>query len=303
MSFQWPVDTKQDFGQTILSAKHDYGSNDLFDDDGLARLIDLYPRQSLDIWTFGSNREGENPALRGRAPKMSGREIMEAVKHGEIWLNLRRVNLELDELKPIADEIFGSLEDASGQRVRKRDMGLLISSPKVHVHYHLDIPLVTLVQLRGHKRVWIYPTDPEFAPPEYIEDIVHMEREEDVPYRHAFDRRARVFDLKPGMAVTWPQLAPHRVENANCVNVSLSCEFMTLPSLINANAIYTNALLRKSVGLRPPAQNGMTPLSFGKAAFAAMHKVSTRRVPRSSPTPVSFELDPRRENHVRLLYA
>lgn len=303
MSFQWPEETKLDFGQKILCAKHGFGNHDLFDDDGLAHLLDLYPRQSLDIWTFGSNREGQNPALRGRAPKMSGRDILDAVKHGEIWLNLRRANLELAELEPIANEVFGSLEQASGQRVRKRDMGLLISSPNVHVHYHLDIPMVTLVQLRGRKRVWVYPTEPQFAPPEFIEDIVHMKREEDVPYSHAFDEKARVFDLHPGMALSWPQLAPHRIQNANCVNVSLSCEFMTTQSLVNANAIYTNAFLRENMGLAPRAQNGLGPMSLGKAAFAAMHKICSRREPRTSPTPVSFELDQRSERRVRLLYA
>ena len=303
MSVHWPDHSKRAFGHEILHASHSFEENDLFNDDGLAHLLDAYPRQSLDIWTFASNREGENPALRGRAPKMSGKEILEAVKNGHIWLNLRRANLELDELKPIADEIFGSLEDASGRRTSKRDMGLLISSPKVHVHYHLDIPMVALFQLRGKKRIWVYPTDEAYAPPSYIEDIVHMVREEDLPYRHAFDRHARVFDLTPGMALTWPQLAPHRVQNANCVNVSLSCEFMTMKALVNANAIYTNAFLRKKMQLSPKAVNSMDPATIGKAAFARVHKACTRRGPRTAPTPVSFELDMRSETCVRLLYA
>ena len=303
MSVHWPDQSKSAFGHEILRASHAFEGSNLFDDDGLAHLLDAYPRQSLDIWTFGSNREGENPALRGRAPKLSGKDIMEAVKHGRIWLNLRRAQLELDALKPIADEIFGSIEAATGQRTRKRDMGLLISSPNVHIHYHLDIPMVALFQLRGKKRIWLYPTDEAYAPPSYIEDIVHMIREEDLPYRHAFDRGARVFDLLPGMAVTWPQLAPHRIQNANCVNVSLSCEFMTMKSWVNANAIYTNAFLRKNLRLTPKAVNGLGPATLGKAAFARVHKACTRRGPRTAPTPVSFELDMNSEACTRLLYA
>ena len=198
MTVYWPDNAKQAFGTEILRADHPFDESNLFSDDGLAHLLDRYPRQSLDIWTFGENREGENPALRGRAPRMSGKDIVDAVKNGRVWLNLRRANLELPELKPIADDIFGSLETATGRRTLKQDMGLLISSPRVHVHYHLDIPMVALFQLRGRKRLWLYPTDPEFAPPEYIEQIVHMTREEDLPYRNAFDDRARVFDLKPG---------------------------------------------------------------------------------------------------------
>ena len=303
MTVYWPDNAKQAFGSEILRADHPYDQSDLFSDDGLAHLLDLYPRQSLDIWTFGENREGENPALRGRAPRMSGRDIMQAVKHGHVWLNLRRAHLELPDLKPIADEIFGSLEAATGRRTTKRDMGLLISSPRVHVHYHLDIPMVALFQLRGRKRLWLYPNNSEFAPPEYVEQIVHMTREEDLPYRHTFDDHARVFDLKPGMGLTWPQLAPHRVQNENCVNVSLSCEYMTMASLINANAIYTNAFLRENMRLSPKAVNGIGPASLSKAAFARLHKGMTARGPKTAPTPVTFELDTTVENCVKLLWA
>lgn len=302
MSVTWPDNSKQAFGREILHARHSFSESDLFTDDGLAHLLDIYPRQSLDIWTFGENREGENPALRGRAPRMSGAEILTAVKNGHVWLNLRRVNLELEDMKPISDEIFGSLEDAASVRTGKRDMGLLISSPNVHVHYHLDIPMVALFQMRGQKRLWLYPTDKAYAPPEFIEQIVHMKREEDLPYQNTFDDEARVFDLTPGMGLTWPQLAPHRVQNASCMNVSLSCEYMTMKSLINANAIYTNGLMRKSMNLSPSAHNGMGPATLGKAAFARLHKGFSRRGPKLAPTPVTFELDTSVENCVKPLW-
>lgn len=303
MSVHWPDHSKRAFGHEILQASHSIDESNVFNDDGLAHLLDAYPRQSLDIWTFSSNREGEHPAMRGRAPKMSGKDILESVKNGRIWLNLRRASDELGELQPIADEIFDSVEEASGRRITKRDMGLLISSPNVHVQYHLDIPMVSLFQLRGQKRIWIYPTEETYAPPSYIEDIVHMTREEDLPYKHAFDKGARVFDLTPGKAITWPQLSPHRIQNANCVNVSLSCEFMTMKALVNANAIYTNSFLRKNLRLSPKAVNDLNPATLGKAAFARVHKAVTRRGPRTAPTPVSFELDMKSETCVRLLYA
>ena len=303
MTIAWQANTKQDFGTKSLTAEHDLGTSDLFTDEGLAYLIDAYPRESLDVWSFAPNCEGQTTSLRGRAPHMSGREIMEAVKTGRIWLNLRRASDDIDDLKPIAQEIFDGLQDASGTRITKRDMGLLISSPHVHVHYHLDIPMVALFQLRGEKNVWIYPTDESYASPEDIEGIVHMARVEDLPYQHGFDDAARLVKLKPGMAVTWPQLSPHRIQNENCVNVSLSCEFMTLKSAINANAIYTNSFLRKNLGLSPKAHNGMNPATFGKAAFARMHKAAVKRGPKIAATPVTFELDLSAEDHVRLLYA
>ncbi|MEO1304828.1 MAG: hypothetical protein AAFV37_07625 [Pseudomonadota bacterium] len=302
MLVDWPDHSNTGFGSEVLLARHDVSNSHLFLDGGLAHILDVYPRENLDIWTFGSEREGLNSSLRGRAPHLRGTEIIEAVKRGHIWLNLRRANLDVPELKPVADAIYGSLEDASSRKIRQRDLSVLISSPNVKVHYHLDIPMVALFQMRGQKRLWLYPRSEDVAPSTFIEDIVHMTREEDLPYRKSYDDDAAVYDLAPGMGLTWPQFMPHRVQNANCMNVSLSCEYQTLRSFVHANAIYTNKLLRKAAPLKPHVGHQIGPVDVAKAAFARAHKIATRNGARTSPTPVTFELDTRSENCVRELY-
>lgn len=302
MTVTWPNHSETGFGKEILCAEHDLASSELFGDEGLASILDQYPRENLDIWTFGAEREGVHQSQRGRAPNLSGAEIVEAVKRGTIWLNLRRANFEVPDLKHPADEIYGSLQSATGQRIRKRDLSVLISSPRVQVHYHLDIPLVALFQLRGEKRIWMYPRTEAMAPSEYIEDIIHMSREEELPYRKSHDDEATVYDLTPGKGLTWPQFLPHRVQNADCMNVSLSCEYMTLNSLIRANAIYTDGLLRRISPLQPHVRESVGPTAIAKAAFARAHKVMAQRSERRSPTCVTFELDISKENCVRPLF-
>lgn len=302
MLVNWTNQNETRFGNDVMLAQHDAVGSDLFLDDGLAHILDVYPREHLDIWTFGDEGEGVNTSLRGRAPKLSGADIVEAVKNGHIWLNMRRANFDVPELKPIADAIYDSLEDATERKMRKRDMSVLISSPNVKVHYHLDIPLVALFQMRGKKRLWMYPKNEALAPSEFIEDIVHMSREEELPYRKAFDDAATVYELTPGMGLTWPQFMPHRVENANCLNVSLSCEYQTLGSFLQANAIYTNKLLRNTTPLSPVVRNAVGPGVVAKAAFARAHKAINRTGPRTSPTPITFELDTSSESYVRPLY-
>ncbi len=303
MYVNWPDHSETGFGRDVLLAQHNLSMSDLFTDDGLAHLLDVYPRGSLHIWTFGTEREGLNSSIRGRAPKLSGKEILEAVKRGHIWLNMRRANFDVPELAPIADVIFDTLQDASGRKVRKRDLSVLISSPNVQVHYHLDIPMVSLFQIRGEKTIWTYPREESLAPSDFIEDIIHMKREEDLPYRKTFDERATAFKLKPGMGLTWPQFMPHRVQNANCMNVSLSCEFQTLNSIVKSNAMYTNGLIRGATPLKPALNDNIGPVSVAKAAFARAHKAVAGQVPRTPPTPVTFELDTAEENCVRQLYA
>ncbi|MEL6857769.1 MAG: hypothetical protein AAFO74_05245 [Pseudomonadota bacterium] len=302
MFVNWPDHSETRFGSDVLMAKHDVSKTELFTDEGLAHLLDVYPRENLDIWTFGQEGEGVNSSLRGRAPELPGSEIVEAVKQGHIWLNMRRANILVPDLAPISDVIFDSLEGASGNKARKRDVSVLISSPNVKVHYHLDIPLVALFQMRGRKKVWMYPRSEEKAPSEFIEDIVHMTREEELPYLKVYDEDATVYELEPGLGVTWPQFMPHRVENEDCMNVSLSCEFQTLNSFVHANAIYTNKLLRQLTSLAPKARAGISPLTYAKAAFARVHKAAAKQGPRVSPTPVTFELDTSVESCIRPLY-
>jgi len=299
MTVQWPDNSKSRFGKDILQASHSLNIGAAFSDTGLADILDRYPRDQLGIWTFGAHGEGEAAAIRGGAPNASGADILDAVKRGTIWLNLREANCKLPELQPLADEIFGSLAQASGRRLMKKDMGLLISSPKVHVHYHLDIPMVALFQLRGRKRLWLYPADEVHAPDTAVEDMVHMLKEEGLSFEAAFDARATIIDLEPGMGLTWPQTAPHRVQNADCINVSLSCEYMTVGALVNANAIYTNALLRKRFNMAQRRSPAITPASLGKAAIARAMKLVARQGPRQSPTPITFYLDPAAENCIK----
>ncbi|MFN3212070.1 MAG: hypothetical protein ACE37M_03115 [Henriciella sp.] len=302
MYVNWPSHSDTEFGNDVLLAQHNVSSSDLFEDEGLAHLLDVYPRESLDIWTFGQESEGLNTSLRGCAPTLSGKQIVEAVKRGHIWLNMRRANIDVPELGPIADKIYDTLQDASGRKVRKRDLSVLISSPNVQVHYHLDIPLVALLQMRGEKTLWMYPRTESLAPSDFIEDIVHMRREEELPYRKTYDDEATAYKLRPGMGLTWPQFMPHRVQNADCMNVSLSCEYQTLGSFVQANAAYTNGLIRGATPLAPAVNDNVGPVSVAKAAFARAHKAVARRGPRKSPTPITFELDPAREDCVRQLY-
>ncbi len=302
MFVNWPDHSDTRFGSDVLLADHDVSKTDLFTDDGLAHLLDVYPRENLDIWTFGKEGEGVNTSVRGRAPNLSGAEIVEAVKRGHVWLNMRRANIDVPDLSPVADVIYDSLDDAASIRTRKRDMSVLISSPNVKVHYHLDIPMVALFQMRGRKKLWMYPRSEEMAPSEFIEDIVHMTREEELPYLKVYDEDATVYDLEPGRGLTWPQFMPHRVENEDCMNVSLSCEYQTINSFVHANAIYTNKLLRQSTSLAPKAADRISPVTYAKAAFARVHKAATKQGPRKSPTPVTFELDTSMESCVRALH-
>lgn len=297
MSFQWPDTSRDGFTRETLRATHDLHSDSRFSDDGLADLLERYPREHLGVYAFPAHREGRIVADHGSAHGVSGRDLLDVVKRGKIWLNLRNAGGHLSDYGALRDDLFDGLDAATGKKTLKRDLGVLISSPGVHVHYHLDIPLVVLVQVRGEKRVWLYPTGSPYAEASHVEAIALREREEDLPFADGFDAGAEVIDLKPGMAITWPQTAPHRVQNGDMMNVSLSCEFQTMGSLIRANAIHANGVLRRKAGLSPGLPGDVGPATVFKAALSRGVKV-LHRPPEKAPSEIRFRVDPMAETGV-----
>lgn len=240
---------------------------------------------------------GEDPVAwrtwrRGVAGDLSGAEILEVVQSGRIWLNLRAVNQHDETYAALAEQVFGEVEAETGQRTLRRDIGLLISSPRVQVFYHLDIPLVMLWQLRGSKTVWLYPPRAPFVDEAPIERIVLMETGEQFDYDPAWDAAADRVALEPGMMVTWPQNAPHRIENGGMMNVSLSMEFMTPAALMRANVLYTNGMLRRTFGARPSLQSAPDPRALAKIAAARAWKVMRPGENTRDPLPATFALAP-----------
>ncbi|MFC7290596.1 hypothetical protein [Hirschia litorea] len=290
MRFDWPEDTPEKFSHEIISAKHDWHKDEKFSDDGIADLLDRYPRENLGLYSFPDHAEGRVKAMHGRALDLSGAELIRAVKKGRIWLNLRAVNKYLPEYEEIKQRLFSNLDSAAHIKTLKQDVGVLISSPHIHVHYHLDIPLVCLVQLRGEKTVYLYPAKAPFATAEQIEAVVLREQEEEMLYQHGFEDYVAKIDMKPGDAITWPQNAPHRVQNSDMMNVSLSCEYMTPTALLRANALYTNGVLRRSMGMDATLPKGGGVDLLSKAILARGIKLF-RKTPDKQITPITFEID------------
>ncbi len=238
---------------------------------------------------------GEDPVAwrtwrRGVAEGLSGADLIAAVKQGRIWLNLRAVNAHDPSYAALCDEVFQDVEQSTGARTLRRDVGLLISSPKVQVFYHLDVPLVMLWQLRGTKTVWLYPPAAPYVDDTQLERIVLKETAEQFAYDPAWDAGADKVVLEPGAMVTWPQNAPHRIENGDMMNVSLSIEFMTPAALMRANVLYANGMLRKTFGARPRVQGGYDPRAIAKVGAARAWKALNRAERTRDPLPVTFAL-------------
>lgn len=289
----WTPPKAAAFTKETLEFRHALHERPMFDDAGLADLLDRYPREKLGVFTMGHDPVDWRSWRRGSGGKLDGGQLLEAAKAGRIWLNLRAVNDYLSDYAALSDDIFADKARASGARTFKRDLGVLISSANAQVFYHLDVPLVSLWQIRGVKQVQVYPPHDPFVSPEVLERIVLKETAEQFTFQPEWDAGSQSVELTPGKMVTWAQNAPHRIVNGPMLNVSLSIEFMTPAAVMRANLIYANGVLRRRAGMTGPrVETGLTPSAMAKLALARMVKASGIQKPNPRVLPVTFTLDP-----------
>jgi hypothetical protein len=289
----WTPESRAAFGQRGLAFQHTLAERPMFSDEGLASVLDRYPRDRLGVFTMGSDLTDTSSWRRGSAGKLSGDQLLAAVQSGRIWLNLRDTDKHLPDYAALQREIVAEKERVLRTTILKPDLGLLISSPEVEVFYHLDVPLSSLWQLRGEKCFRLYPRAEPYVADAEIERFVLREAEGQFDFDPAWDADAERYVLTPGVMVTWPQNAPHRVSNGPMMNVSLSMEFMTPAALFRANLMYANGLMRRWWGWRPKVQTRFGPTALSKLLLARTVK-AIRSQHKRAYTPIlkpSFTLE------------
>lgn len=289
----WPDAARASWGQRPLALHHTLHQNQLFSLDALGQLIDVYPREHYALVEVGTAGSDRRTWREGDIGNLSGGEVIEAIRRGKMWLNLRNVGKLFPEysavLKQISSEIGGQVP---GHTTFDETSGILISSPRAQVYYHMDLPGQSLWQLHGRKRVFVYPTTPPFLTEDQLERIALYEVEVDIPYESSYDAAAEVFDIGPGEMLHWPLNAPHRVENFDSLNVSMTMEYWT-DAIRRSNMInVANGLLRNTFRY-PPRSRQLTGLPFYmKAALqAGVRRTGLLKRARKSRRPIAFQLD------------
>lgn len=245
---EWRNGTFDHRGSAPLTGRHKLDQLDLFTDESLIDLLDRYPRKRLQAWTMGTDPLRREDWQAVDTTDVSGKDLLAAVKSGRLWYNILRLDLFDPRYREIVDQLYAEMAQASPGFKPVSTVGtLLLSSPNAMVYYHADGPPTTLFHIRGQKRMWIYPLEERFVSQHFLEEIFGSAMDEEIPYSPEFDNYAQVFDLGPGDFVWWPQNAPHRIENLDSLNVSLSTRYHTEASerrklVYNANRFFRKKL-------------------------------------------------------------
>jgi hypothetical protein len=247
----WTREQASAFEHEPVLAKHRLHELDLFSDAGLLDLLEHYPRERLQAFTMGTDPLRRSDWQPVDTTGASGKDLLASVTMGRLWFNVVQVNQVDRRFQDLLTGIYGELSERRPDfRPNHISCTLLISSPRALVYYHADAQPNLLWQLRGTKRVWVYPAeDRSLIDQSLMEDIFANWADEEVPYRADFDLKARTFDLHPGEVLSWPQNAPHRVTNLDSVNVSLSTIHETVETDRRKLIYCANRLFRRSYHL------------------------------------------------------
>jgi hypothetical protein len=134
---------------------------------------------------------------------------------------------------------------------------LFVSSRDSVTPYHMDREMNFLLQIRGRKtaRLWD-PADDEVMSPAQRDELLARASDLRPPYRESFADKAQVFELVAGTGVHHPFIAPHLVETASDLSVTLAITFRTNASDIWTDAHNVNHKLR---------QWGLSPMRVGRS--------------------------------------
>ncbi|TWT46910.1 cupin-like domain-containing protein [Botrimarina hoheduenensis] len=291
--------------QGVLVANHRLAETGLFTDDALAEILDSHPAQHLSVNTMGKTKD-KFDWREGDRNGVPGKDLVQMVREGHLWINCRKMLDHQPAYAEVIHRLFGELETGAAHfSAEDRTANLLISSPGAWVPYHVDMPVNMLWHIRGRKRVWVYPHfDKRFASPLCLEKVCSGEWSEDVPYDQDWDKYALVFDAEPGQMITWPQLAPHRVENLEGLNVSLSTEHKNARARRRLNVHSGNYVLRKRLGKVCSSIEAEGFLAHAKQLLARLDRYAGKFVGREKHQwtyPITFVLDPNNPDGFRLL--
>ncbi len=100
--------------------------------------------------------------------------------------------------------------------------------------------------------------------------------------------------IKPGEMLNWPLYSPHRVDNHDCLNISLTTEYWTDPIRRNVMMNCANAVLRHKLGITPKKSRASTARASGQGRAAggrqALRAAGQEQAPQCRP--IDFRLDP-----------
>jgi hypothetical protein len=175
------------------------------------------------------------------------------IAQARAWMSLLNVQ---------ADPVYRVLIDEVLEEIRpiacRRDPGMcyragwiFVSSPGAVTPFHMDHEHNFILQIRGTKRLYTWDPFDRVVVSERAQELFHDQHSRElVVWNEAFRKRARVFELAPGLGGYMPSTTPHLVENGDGPSITISFTYYTDATRQRELLYRGNARLRR-LGVEP----------------------------------------------------
>ncbi|HUQ04041.1 MAG TPA: cupin-like domain-containing protein [Kofleriaceae bacterium] len=207
----------------------------------------------------------------------SAEETLAGIANARAWMSL--LNVQADTIyRGLVDEVLDEVRpqiDAKDPGMCYRAGWIFVSSPGAVTPFHIDHEHNVILQILGTKRLYTWDPFDRVVVSERAQELFHdAHSREQVTWSEEFRKRARVFELGPGMGGYMPSTTPHMVENGPGPSITVSFTYYT-DSTRRRELLYRgNARLRR-LGLAPRPV-GTSPVR-DRAVAAALEGITTAK--------------------------
>ncbi|HEX7113482.1 MAG TPA: cupin-like domain-containing protein [Mizugakiibacter sp.] len=177
------------------------------------------------------------------------------------------VDTVLDSLQPYVERVDPGMHYRAGF--------VFISARHTVTPFHMDVENNFILQMRGHKTLYVWEPDDAIAVSEEARDRFHHHRDL-IRWHEELRKRAHVFELHAGEGAYMPATSPHMVETGEELSVTMSFTYLTDATRHDAWLHNLHYLMRRA-GLHPSPVGRHPALdALGWRAVAAL--LGARRI-------------------------
>lgn len=290
------------FNRTDFLFDHGLANHPMFELSALAQLANRIPKfQNFVYWQNGrvkvDDKWDANPA-----PRLPLEQTIEGIAGNDSLVILKHAEQDAvygPVLQEILQRIYSFTSPDAQHDILLGESLIFMNSPNRKTAYHLDLESNFLLQVAGVKLVHVFdPADRSLTPHRELEN--HCGGDDNgAIYKPARQNDAHFYRLTPGHGVHFPSTAPHWVQNADQVSISININYDLVSIHHRLKRVYKMNRAMRRLGIEP-TDPGESPirdsvkerLSAGMGAVLKTFRSKANQDPSESypvwrPTPVS----------------
>lgn len=302
---RWDFRRRGRIDQEVVSTPHRLSELSFFAGEGLANLIDRFPRHAIAVEQSRCAEPGTLPTQHrlGSIGRLRGRQVMDALHDGKFSVVLRNVGEHSIKLAGVLNRLNQEMMECSESlRIRNLSADLHLNSPGLSTPLRCDTDPTVHWQITGKQSVIHYPVDVIDAH-QRVQRLLCKDRDaayrDPMNYDPSIEAVAWKRDLEAGRMQSILPSTPHRIVTHRGISLTLITRFQTETSLRSDDVLLANDWLNRvaagsfannSVAASPSRKRAGHRPQFAKRTIAAfVRRRSLQHQP--MPDPISFSLD------------